>query len=228
MTTPFRASDAADYDERIRSMVPGYDLLHELTGAFIIANAPPSSRILLAGVGTGNELIPLAEKRSDLSFTALDSSAEMLAVAEAKASAAGISAQVEFVHARVEDFTPTNSYDVVVSHLVSHFYPDDGSRKKFFETLSSGLRTGGSLLISEFGIALNSSSRSTYGEWLVERKTDHPSRILTRVESEFHTLSRERFEEILRDCDLAEVETFFTALGVRAVHAIRVSGTDSR
>ena len=44
---------AGDYERRIRTLVPGYDTLHELSAAVLRAQLPDAARVLCVGAGTG-------------------------------------------------------------------------------------------------------------------------------------------------------------------------------
>ena len=49
----FTGEEAQNYDSRITKLVPGYALIHQLTGAQLLALYPDSATILVVGAGTG-------------------------------------------------------------------------------------------------------------------------------------------------------------------------------
>ncbi|MNH01657.1 hypothetical protein D3C79_608800 [compost metagenome] len=54
MTERFAGEGAQAYDERIPLLVPGYELLHQLSAAQLMTRLGQSARVLLVGVGPGH------------------------------------------------------------------------------------------------------------------------------------------------------------------------------
>ena len=50
---------AGDYERRIRTLVPGYDTLHELSAAVLRAQLPDAARVLCVGAGRRSTECPL-------------------------------------------------------------------------------------------------------------------------------------------------------------------------
>jgi ubiquinone/menaquinone biosynthesis C-methylase UbiE len=77
-----------------------------------------SRRLLVAGVGHGPALADVMARHPDLHITCVDASAGMLAVARKRAQAAGLDlARLEFVHARLPDWTPAEKFDALATHF---------------------------------------------------------------------------------------------------------------
>lgn len=90
MTERFAGEGAQAYDERIPLLVPGYELLHQLSAAQLMTRLGPGVRVLLVGVGTGSELVLLGRLCPGWQFVAQDISADMLALARHRADEAGM------------------------------------------------------------------------------------------------------------------------------------------
>ena len=164
--TAFTPAAAEDYDNRIRRMAPGYDLSLELIVALARQVFPPEAHILLAGCGTGTELLALAAAGPGWRFTAVDPAAAMLDSARAKTTAAGIDHRVEFIEALLGD-APLVAHDGAVSALVLHFIPDDGAKAGFLADLRRRLCPGAPLLLTDY--ADTGLPSGSYERWLLDR-----------------------------------------------------------
>ena len=82
------------YDLIVQQLIPGYASLARLAVA-LLAASPLAGRqgaaVLVAGCGTGAELVEARAQRPDWQLTAIDPSAEMLAAARQRLGAEGIS-----------------------------------------------------------------------------------------------------------------------------------------
>ncbi len=101
--------------------------------------------VLDAGAGTGRWSLRLAGRGAHV--TAFDQSAEMLKVAETKATATGLS--IDFQQGRLGERLPfpDASFDLVVSALVFSHLPD---LRPVVDELSRVLQPGGRLLVTDF------------------------------------------------------------------------------
>ena len=90
----FTGEEAQEYDNRITRLVPGYELLHQLTNAQLSATLTDNAHILVVGAGTGKEIAALANLNSTWQFTAQDTSADMLAIAKQRFIEQGIDARI--------------------------------------------------------------------------------------------------------------------------------------
>lgn len=80
---------ASSYDKRRAKWSSVWDALHLLIRA-VLSELPTNARILCVGVGTGSELIDLAQAFPHWHFTAVEPSAPMLDLCRQKAEASGI------------------------------------------------------------------------------------------------------------------------------------------
>lgn len=168
---------AARYDRIAQLLIPGYSSLARL-GVALLATSPlgatPGASILVAGCGTGAELLEARRQRPDWRLTAIDPSPAMLAAArERLASEPGLRGEgfvgegnvgegsrgegnrgegsggegIRWQDTRLEDLDPTTGFDGALAVLVLQGLPDDGSKLRFLTALARSLRPGGQVLL---------------------------------------------------------------------------------
>jgi tRNA (cmo5U34)-methyltransferase len=145
----FSASRASAYDKKIRASIPGYDALHEMTQDLMQATVPQEANILVAGAGTGMELITLGLSNPRWTFTAVDISDEMLTICKKNVDEAGLTHRVTFHCGSVDELPKGQSYNSATSILVSHFIKDMESRKVFFQSIAGRLLPKGLLITAD-------------------------------------------------------------------------------
>lgn len=101
----------------------------------------PRGTVLDAGCGMGTEALWLAEQGWQV--TAADIAAPALATAAARAAAAGLDAQIEWVEADLSRWEPERSWDLVVT---SYAHADNG-QLAFYRRIASWVASGGSIVV---------------------------------------------------------------------------------
>jgi tRNA (cmo5U34)-methyltransferase len=136
---------ASGYDQQWSKMAPLRDALHLLIGA-VLSKLRADARILCVGVGTGPELIYLAERFPGWRFVAVEPSAPMLDVCRRKAEERGIAARCEFHEGYLETLPKGEAFDAATSLLVSQFILDREEQTRYFRGIADRLRPGGFLV----------------------------------------------------------------------------------
>lgn len=118
--------------------VPDADA-YERTLERVRAYLTPNDRVLELGCGTGSTALKLAESAREILAT--DYSAEMIAIASAKAALEGVS-QVEFRRCTLDDETlPMGSFDVVMAMNLLHLFDEIPARlARIYELVRPGGR----------------------------------------------------------------------------------------
>lgn len=216
--TIFPDSAATDYDARILRMVPGYALAQEILACALAARLERSSRILVVGCGTGSELIALAKQLPDARFTAVEPSGGMLAVARKKVDLAGLSSRVDLVQGLLDDVAE-RSFDAAVVILVLHFLADDGRKADFLSGVRERLGKNGMLALFD-PVAIG--EEATYDRWLAGGGLGAAERgaIIARARNDWHCVTAERLDELLRQAGFASSTLLFNALNYRGLVAI--------
>jgi len=142
----FEGDMAASYDARNEPMAALRDALHLLAGRLLLQDLPGTAEILCVGAGTGKEVLHLASLAPGWRFTALDPSADMLAVCKCEVDAARIADRVRLFEGYVDELDDGIAYDAATSILASHFITDRTERLAYFSGIAGRLRTGGILI----------------------------------------------------------------------------------
>lgn len=137
---------AERYDRIISRIVVGYEAMHWLARAAVLLE-PDVRRVLVVGVGTGEETVALANDLPEATFVGVDVSADMLGLASEKIAGAGLAGRVKLVHGDTSH-AAVEPFDVACDLLVSHFIPSGPERAKHFQEISCRLRPGGLLVES--------------------------------------------------------------------------------
>jgi tRNA (cmo5U34)-methyltransferase len=141
------ALEDESYDRVVPRLIPGYSSLARL-GVALLAASPlasaPGSSVLVAGCGSGAELLEARAQRPDWGLTGLDPSAAMLQLAQRRL---GDTAAIQWRLGTVEGLDANGSFDGALAVLVLQALPDDGSKLAFLSALAKGLRPGGQLVL---------------------------------------------------------------------------------
>ena len=144
-------SPEPSYDLVIQQLLPGYASLARLAVALLAASpqaSRPGSSVLVAGCGTGAELLEARAQRSDWQLTAIDPSSAMLEEARARLEQREPGGQaVTWRQSTAEDLGAEAEFDGALSVLVLQSLPDDGTKLAFLSALARSLRPGGQLVL---------------------------------------------------------------------------------
>lgn len=139
---------AATYDQKWSELAPINGALHLLTAA-VLAKLPATANILCVGAGTGTEILYLAQKFPQWTFTAVEPSSPMLEVFRRRASDAGIASRCTFHAGYLDSLPPGELFDAATAFLVSQFILDRHDRSKFFQGMANRLRPEGIMVSSD-------------------------------------------------------------------------------
>ncbi len=150
----FTQEASVTYDERNRRLAPISDAMHFLI-RLVLDALPARARVLCVGVGTGAEILALAEVRPEWTFVGLDPSADMLDVGRERLHRAGVLDRCELVHGYVADLPSQEGFDAALSVLVGHFVPRD-ERLAYYRGIVDRLWPGGIFVDTEISTDLAS------------------------------------------------------------------------
>lgn len=138
--------------ERLQSQViPGYSSLARLSVALLAASPVAQAdgvEVMVAGCGTGAELLEAMAQRPDWRLTALDPSAEMLQEARQRlGEQATVQWRQSTVESLVDEAGMAGRFAGALSVLVLQSLPDDGSKLAFLTALARCLQPGAQLVL---------------------------------------------------------------------------------
>ena len=214
------------YDRRNAGLKPISDSLHFLM-RLALADAPADARVLCVGVGTGAEILALADAFPGWSFLGVDPSAEMLAVGRHRLSEAGVLGRCELFHGYVDDVAETG-FDVVISLLVAHFIRRD-ARPAFYAAIAHRLKPGGRYLSAEISGDLDAPEfPAMLADWkqvqtLMGATPESLDRLGDMMRDVLGVLPPAETESLWRDAGFPLPVPFFQAFMIRGWHARRAA-----
>lgn len=139
------------YDSLVASLIPGYASLARLSVSLLAASPRAQAKgasVLVAGCGSGAELLAARTLRPDWTLTGLDPSPAMLAMAQEKFHGhPGGANGMHWIQGSVEDLPAQPAFDGAMAVLVLQSLPDDGSKLRFLSSLSRSLRSGAQVVL---------------------------------------------------------------------------------
>jgi tRNA (cmo5U34)-methyltransferase len=210
----------ADFDLIAQQLIPGYASLARL-GVALLAASPRASRpqaeVLVAGCGTGAELVEACAQRPDWRITALDPSASMLAAAQARLGTAAAEA-IRWQQARVEEMEAAERFAGALSVLVLQSLPDDGTKLTFLTALARSLEPGGQLLLVDLMAPERSPLQPQVQEaWLGFQRAsglrDHDAKVASHTQG-LHPIGLSRLTSLVNAAGFGDPARVFQALDV--------------
>lgn len=215
----FGGERAGRYDEGIRMAVPGYEALHDMAHSLLRLELEERARLLIAGAGTGAEILGLGVKEPGWSFTGADPSPDMIAVASRRAAEGGLAHRTDLRVGYVHDLPASPApYDAATAILVMHFLPDDGHKLEFLQSISARLRPGALLVLADLcGDPASARFSRFFAAWrlrqlalrMEEKDVEDGLRDLRSV---VRFVPEERVVALLCEAGFDSVERFYGAL----------------
>lgn len=139
---------SATYDQQWAKLAAFREGIHLLLGS-VFARLPERSRMLCVGAGTGAEIHSLASRFPAWTFTAVEPSSGMVAVAQQRAKDFGYADRCTFHTGYLDTLPDSHPFDCASSLLVSQFILSQEDRTRFFRAIASRLNVGGVLASSD-------------------------------------------------------------------------------
>lgn len=220
----FNQEMADAYDHRNRALVPISNCLHFLTG-LVLAECPSEARVLCVGVGTGAEILSLAQARPGWFFVGVDPSAEMLNVGRDRLKQAGVLERCELIQGYAED-APPGPFDAAVSLLVAHFIRRE-QRPAFYSAIHDRLKRGGRFVSAEISADLEDAAfPDMLKDWkqvqtLMGATPESSARLESMLRDALGVLPAAETEALWRAAGFATPVSFFQAFMIRGWHAMK-------
>ncbi len=153
----FDEERASTYDQRAAKVAPLRDVLNLFT-RLILSELPADARILCVGVGTGLELIYLAQEFPQWQFTAVDPAPAMLDTCHQKAEEYGFASRCTWHEGYLNSLPTSAPFDAATCLLVSHFFMQQEKRRNFFSEIAARLRPEGYLVSADLAADMSTSA----------------------------------------------------------------------
>ncbi|MGL3044686.1 class I SAM-dependent methyltransferase [Acinetobacter pecorum] len=187
----------ASYDDHIRKLIPGYELVHQQIEAILSTELPETAHILVVGCGTGYELSYLLQRYPDWTFTAIDPSAAMLEQTSRNLNSVDRQ-RVQLIQSTIQDLNQPDTFDAALAILVAHFIPNS-EKNGFFQAIHQSLKTNGLALTYDLmqpedqqDIKIMQKLAQQTGLSVVQS-----NKMIERLEQDFHLLSAHNFTALL-------------------------------
>ena len=220
---------AAGYDQQWSKIAPISDALHLLTST-VLAELPPQAHILCVGVGTGTEILYLAQTFPTWHFTAVEPSTAMLEVFRRRAAEQGIAARCDIHSGYLDTLPHDRAFDAATAFLVSQFILDRTARAAFFQSIAERLHPAGILVCSDLAADLAApESQRALGLWfrVMSASSTAPAESVARMRDAYTrdvaVLPPEVVRSIIVDGGFASPQLFFQAGMLHAWYAQRSS-----
>lgn len=220
----FDTKTASAYDERNAKFAPVSNNLHFLI-RLVLKDLPADASILCVGVGTGADIIGLAEFYPGWRFTGLDPSAPMLDLCRRRMSEHGLSGRTDLFRGFLHELPGKEKFDAVLCLLVAHFLRDEGDRQALYDQMAARMKPGGYLVCAEISADLD---HENYQEELETWKafqghagaTEESLKLLPKLMKEnLGLVPPQKTEELIRRSGLRKPIQFFQSFLIRAWYA---------
>lgn len=210
------------YDVHIRKLIPGYEVVHQQIQALLKTYVDEPAHILIVGCGTGYELGYLLQLCPNWTFTATDLSVTMLEKAKHYIQPLNASHRVEFVLGDIAQLKTEQTYNAVLSILVTHFISLQ-DKPNFFKAIYKYLKPQGIFITFDLTQMKSDQELATL-KYLVEingLNSAQSTSMIRRLSDDFYLLSAEETEAQLNKSGFNSIMRFTQILAYQGFMTIK-------
>jgi len=164
-TVVFDQKRASSYDKQVAKLAPMREALNFVV-QMVLSELSVDARVLCIGVGTGLELIDLAQAFPQWRFTVVEPAAPMLDICRERAEACGITSRCTFHEGYLDSLPESDAFDAATAVLVSQFIMQSDERREFFRQIAARLRPRGYLVSADLASDMSTSTyKSLFEVW---------------------------------------------------------------
>ncbi len=142
----FNIEKSNSYDELIKKIIPGYLISHELAQYLLEGSLHSSAKVLIAGCGTGKEIIDYSKNSLNWQFHGFDPSKKMLQMAKERLRINNCLDRVRLIKGVIDDVIE-NEFDAATAILVLQFLYTDEEIQRFINSISNRLKPKAPLIL---------------------------------------------------------------------------------
>lgn len=214
-TKHFDEKRANIYDSKIRRIVPGYEVMHDLSLNLLHNCLPSNANVLVSGAGTGQEVLSYAIVNPTWQITGVDPTEKMLSVAIERVKEKEMGNRIHLENGQVKDLPPVPFFDAATSILVMQFIPDDGSKKDYLTEISTRLKPGAKFIIVDLvGDKTTHEFSMFLSTWearqiLIEEDKAEVKKDFEHVKRDLQFITENRMNDLLQEGGFREIHKFF-------------------
>ena len=219
----FNKTTSQIYDKANQGMAPIQDDMHFLID-IILQDLPPNSHILCVGVGTGAEILSLAPKHPQWTFTGIDPSQDMLDVCQKNLAENHLTHRCNLVCGYIDQLPKSPQYDAVLSILVGHFIPET-ERQSYYTNMHTRTKPNGYMINTEISYDLNSpqypSMLKNWGDLQLMRGATPESvqKLPSQLQDILTVLPPSQVHDLISQSGFSTPIQFFQSLMISGVYA---------
>ena len=207
MVEIFEGDRASNYEMFVDAWIPNYSEFIDSVPKLL--SGVRERNLLVAGCGTGNEILALGDQLSQWKVTGVDPSPEMLSQAREKLEDMD---NVTLLGGQVRDLHMTEQFGAATLLLVLHFLKDDGSKLYLLAEIAKRMEVGAPFVMLDI----------TGSTWQIKRNLEvlrnlvsnyiPPEEIkgrIERIEGELHYVTEERLTELFMQAGFERPVRFY-------------------
>ena len=214
-TKHFDENRAKTYETKIKRIVPGYEVMHDLSLNLLNYSLPSNANILVVGAGTGQEVLSYSLANPTWQVTGVDPTEKMLSVAIERAKKQDLSDRLSLKLGHVKDLSTGQNFDAATSILVMQFIPDDGLKKDYLTEISSRLKPDSKFIIIDLVGDKSSQEFSMFlSTWearqlLMGEDKDEVKKDFEHVRRDLQFITETRMNDLLEEVGFHKIHKFF-------------------
>lgn len=205
------------FDRIARKAVVGYDLIYQMSLSLLSGNLSKNGRVMIAGSGTGMELLTFGKAMPEWQLTGVEPSIENIDISRTKLMDAGLLKRINLFCGFVDMLSGKNNFDAATLMFVLQLLPDDVKKLQLLKDINNKIADGGCLIIADqYGDTKTSEFLNMLSGWknfmLLEGiQPKLIEKIIDRTLNSHYLNSESRIIELLYQAGFTNIHKFYNA-----------------
>lgn len=203
----FEGDRANHYENFVDTWIPNYQYFSSILPSLF--RDVKEKKLLVAGCGTGNEILAFGKELSQWQITGVDPSIEMLRQAQQKLQTYP---NINLRLGRVDELPEVASFSAATLFLVLHFLPDDGSKLSLLKDIHKRLQPNAPFVMLDImGDKKQLNANLEVLLQLIPSSIDKEQKEFRkdRIKNQLHTISENRLSELLTEAGFETPTRFY-------------------